>query len=76
MTGERTDAERAQTRRAAMVIFIALAGWMALSALGGAMGWPLRLAFLFDLAALAAVGWALWVIIRVWRAGAGTGKGS
>lgn len=74
MTGERTEAERAQLRRAAIVIAAAIFGWMALSAIGGELGLPVRFALLLDMLCLAALGWALWAIFRVWRAGAGKGS--
>ncbi|MGG7565934.1 DUF5337 family protein [Rhodovulum sp. DZ06] len=74
MTGERTEKEKAAIRGAAMVIAIAMASWMGLSFLGGQLGWPVRFAFLIDMLCLAAFVWALWVIIRVWRAGAGKGN--
>jgi hypothetical protein len=36
--------------------------------LGGQLGLPIRLAFLFDLAAIAALVWALIVTYWVWKA--------
>lgn len=56
-----------QARQASIVIFVAMLGWMLASWLGGHFGLPLRYAFLFDLAAMAALAWALIVLYRVWR---------
>jgi len=62
------DAElKAQTRLAAIVIAVAMLGWMAFNFLGGKMGLPVRFAFLGDLAAIAAFLWAMIVLLRVWR---------
>ena len=66
---EKRDASlRRQTRQAAIVIIVGFLGWMAFSLFGGAMGLPVRFAFLADLAMLAALAWALFVLINVWRA--------
>lgn len=62
------DGLRAQTRLAAVVIIVAMVAWMAGSMLGGALGVPVRFAFLLDLACLAALTFALVVLLRVWRA--------
>lgn len=71
---KRTDAERADIRRASKVIVMAMLAWVGLSLLGGQMGWPVRYAFLIDMLCLTALGWALWTIFKVWRAGAGKGS--
>jgi hypothetical protein len=42
--------------------------WMGASFLGGQLGLPPRFAFLFDLAAIAALVWALIVTYWVWKA--------
>lgn len=60
-------AQRRQVRQATIVIVVSFVVWMAASALGGAMGLPPRFAFLFDLACMAALFWALIVLFRVWR---------
>ena len=63
-----------QGRLVAIVLVATMAIWLALQALGGALGWPARWVFLFDLAALAAFGWALIVTAALWR-GRKDGKG-
>lgn len=57
-----------QARWASAVVLVAFTLWMAGSWIGGALGLPVRFAFLLDLAALAAFVWALVVLYRVWRA--------
>ncbi|KUF09085.1 DUF5337 domain-containing protein [Pseudoponticoccus marisrubri] len=42
-------------------------GWFAMTALGGTLGWSQRIRALFDLAALAGFGWAIWMIYGLWR---------
>jgi hypothetical protein len=42
--------------------------WMGASFLGGRFGLPVRFAFLIDLAAIAALVWALFVTYWVWKA--------
>lgn len=74
MTGERTDTEKAAIRQAAMAIIIAMVVWAAFPYVGAALDLPVRFVFLVDMLCLAAFAWALWVIIRVWRAGAGKGN--
>ena len=57
----------AQARQAAVVIAATMVVWMGAQWLGGQLGWQARFVFLFDLAALAAVVWALYVTFRIWR---------
>ena len=57
-----------QARLVAIVIAATMVLWMGAQLLGGAMGWPPRFVFLFDLAALAAFVWALIVTYRIRRA--------
>ncbi len=67
---DEAEAERAAGRRGrmvAVVLIVTTALWLGLQALGAAMGWPAGLAFAFDLAALAAFGWALATTYRIWR---------
>lgn len=59
---------RVQTRLASIVIAVSMLTWMGGSMLGGALGAPVRFAFLLDLACLGALFWALVVLLRVWRA--------
>jgi len=65
------DAERRRTgqiRLAAVVMAATMVLWMGASFLGGRLGLPPRFAFLFDLAAIAALVWALFVTYWVWKA--------
>lgn len=71
MTGTPTDKDKrmaALGRRISLVIAATILLWMGAQWLGGQMGWPVRLVFLFDLAALAALVWALVATVRLWRA--------
>ena len=67
MTNERSEADKAKIKMACFVIIFTMVGWMGATALGGALGLPTRFAFLFDLAALAAFAWSLFVLFQVWR---------
>ena len=62
------DPMRRQARIASIVILVAFLGWMGASWIGGHLGLEPRYAFLLDLAALAALFWALVVMFQVWRA--------
>ena len=55
-----------QIRRAALVMAVTMVAWMGAQYLGGQMGWPVRYVFLFDIAAFAALVWALVVTHWVW----------
>jgi len=57
-----------QIRVAAIVMAAAMLLWMGGQYLGGQLGWPVRFVFLFDLAAMAALVWALFVTYQVWKA--------
>ena len=57
-----------QIRVAAIVMAGAMLIWMGGQYLGGQLGWPVRFVFLFDLAAMAALVWALFVTYQVWKA--------
>ena len=59
---------RRQIRTAAIVMAVTMILWMGASFLGGQLDLPIRLAFLFDLAAIAALVWALTVTYWVWKA--------
>ena len=68
--GASDEVERAlarQSRRVAVVMVGAFALWIGLQWVGGALGWPVRYAFLIDLLALAAFAWALVTTYRIWR---------
>ncbi|SES94159.1 DUF5337 family protein [Oceanicella actignis] len=70
------EARKAKVRLASVVIVAAFLSWMGVSLAGGALGLPARYAFLADMLCLAALGWALWTLLRVWRAdGADAGEG-
>lgn len=56
-----------QVRPAAIVIIVAMLGWMGLSWLGGRLGWPARFAMLVDFSAIAAFLWSMFVLFQVWR---------
>ncbi|MBY4895204.1 DUF5337 domain-containing protein [Rhodobacteraceae bacterium N5(2021)] len=56
-----------QIRRAAIVMSVTMILWIALQYIGGQMGWPVRIVFLFDIAAFAALVWALIVTYWVWK---------
>ena len=60
-------ADARQARLVAIVLVVTMLGWFALQWIGGQLGWPVRIAFLIDLAALAAFIWALIVTTRVWQ---------
>jgi hypothetical protein len=59
---------RGQIRLAAIVMAVTMVVWMGASFLGGQLGLPVRFAFLIDLAAIAALVWALFVTYWVWKA--------
>lgn len=61
------DPQSKQARIASMVILVTFVAWMGASWIGGKIGLPVRYAFLFDFAALAAFFWALVVLVGVWR---------
>ncbi|WP_224814045.1 DUF5337 domain-containing protein [Hasllibacter sp. MH4015] len=56
-----------QIRIAALVMAVTMIVWMGLQYLGGVYEWPVRFAFLFDLAAFVALVWALVVTYWVWK---------
>jgi uncharacterized membrane protein len=65
-----TEAERRlirQIRLAALVMAGTMIAWMGAQFLGGQLGWPVRVVFLFDLAAIGALVWALVVTYWVWK---------
>lgn len=67
----RTDSEQqaiARTgRTVALVIAVTMLSWLVLQWLGGRIGLDPSLAFLFDLAALAAFFWSLVVLVQLWQ---------
>ncbi|MEM8632659.1 MAG: DUF5337 domain-containing protein [Pseudomonadota bacterium] len=56
-----------QSRVVAIVIAATILLWIGVQWLGGQLGWPIRYALLFDLAAMAAMIWALVVTWQIWR---------
>ncbi len=56
-----------QIRRAAIVMAATMVIWMGAQFLGGQLGLPVRFVFLFDIAAMAALVWALVVTYWVWK---------
>jgi len=56
-----------KARVASIVILVAMVGWMGASWIGGKIGLPIRYAFLFDFAAMAALLWAMVVLFQVWK---------
>ena len=66
-----SEAERGrlrQIRTAAIVMAATMVLWVGGQYIGGQLGWPVRFAFLLDLAAIAALVWAMIVTYLVWRA--------
>lgn len=57
-----------QAKLAALVMCVAIVGWVVLQWIGRDYGWEARYAFLIDFAALGAFAFALIVTFRVWRA--------
>jgi len=68
--GNATDQDKALARQARLVALV-IAGtmvlWMGAQWIGGRLGLEARYVFLFDLAALAAFIWALYVTYQIWR---------
>ena len=67
MTKGKPDLEKTG-RKIALVIAGTGVAWVAVNALGAALGWTPRALALFDIAAIAAFGWAIWMIYGLWRA--------
>ena len=57
-----------KARIAAVVMAVTMILWMGAQLVGGQVGLPVRYVFLFDLAAIAALVWALIVTYQVWQA--------
>ncbi|EDM71212.1 hypothetical protein RAZWK3B_13364 [Roseobacter sp. AzwK-3b] len=55
-------------RTVGVVIAVTMLVWMGAQWVGSQMDWPVRFVFLFDLAAIAALFWALVVTMQIWRA--------
>ena len=76
MTRSSDDERRivAQGRLAALVVAGTMLLWMGAQVLGRSLGLPVRFAFLFDLAEIAALVWALFVAYQVVRARRGQAR--
>lgn len=64
---DRDDRLARQARIASIVIAATMVLWMGAQWIGGKFGLEARWVFLFDLAALAGLAWALIVTWQVWR---------
>jgi len=64
---DRKDDIARQGRTIALLIAGVGVLWIAATALGGALDWTQRTRALFDLAALAGFGLAIWMIYGLWR---------
>jgi len=77
---QRPDPQDKALARKARVAAVVMAGtavlWLGAQTLGAAMDWPVRFAFLFDFAAMAALFWALVVTYQIWRARQSAGPGA
>ena len=71
MGQNRDDRIARKGRTVGLVIAGTMLIWLGANLLGPRLGLPGRYAFLFDLAALAALAWAMIVIYQMWRAGNG-----
>ena len=56
-----------QGRRIALVLAGTGVYWIGITWLGSELAWTNRTRALFDLAALAAFGWCMWMIFQIWR---------
>lgn len=66
---EEEDTRQARmVRRVAIVVVATMLLWVGLQWLGGRLGWPPRLVFVFDAAALAAFLWVIVATVGLWRA--------
>ena len=67
MAGTGQDRDAGQMRLVAVVIAVAMSGWLLVQWLGQHYGWAGKWAFLADLAAIGAFVWSLIVTWRIWR---------
>ena len=67
MAGRQQDGLARTGRMVALIIAFTMCLWLAMQWLGPRLGLDPSYAFLFDLAALAALFWSLVVIARMWR---------
>ena len=66
MTQNQSHASKAGQRLALVIAGIGVA-WICANFAGAQLGWSNRTQALFDLAALAGFGWAIWIAIGIWR---------
>lgn len=71
---DRSRADAAQLRLAAVVMAATALLWLAANWAGRRYGWPAQYAFFADLAAIGGFVWSLLVTWRIWRRGAQPGK--
>lgn len=77
MAGRPTEEERAIARTGrlvAVVIVVTALLWIGLQWVGGWANWDPSYAFLLDLSALAALGWSMVVLARLWARQKRAGK--
>ena len=67
LSPDQEEALARKSRLVAVVITVAMLLWMGAQWLGGRIGLQTRYAFLFDLAALAALAWAMINTYQIWR---------
>ncbi len=68
MTTNKVPDHARKARIASIVMAATMILWMLAQFLGGRLGLPVRYAYLFDFAAIAALVWALIVTYQVWQA--------
>ena len=64
-TGKTPEAKAGQ--RVALIMAGTGVFWVLATSLGAEYAWPMRVVALFDLAALAGFGFALWMTFQLWR---------
>lgn len=75
MTGSDADQIRIRRqRRVAMVLIASILAFVAGEGLGARLDIPGRWMALFELAVLAAMTWAIWETVAIWRARRGEGR--
>ena len=68
---QETDEERKFRRKAqnaALVIALSFGYWIAAQLLGDRLGWGAAVFFIFDIAAIIALIWALYMVFQVYKA--------
>ena len=63
-----TDRQLARRgQRAALIMALTVLSWLGAQFLGGWLGWDVRLAFVFDLLAMAGILAALWITFQIYQ---------